>query len=1764
VKDEKKFRGWFIMRRIIMRRILFALLMIFILSQGVLADPEISSARISPTSPVAGENITGYCNGSGDAYFVDYNYEWLVDSVLNESGTLSTSEFILEDLGSLNEISFSYSGTLGTWVRYAVRNWVNGTFIRSADEPNWNVNTSYEFETGVLNGSFNYSTYTEPGAPNTLYFALYQYNFTSSSYVVIDTLAGTTGCQIVGTVISSEADFINNSKMRFKIDYNITDANPSGGSYGCGFGNVSCDGETFCKPNIAWVNFDYNGKIPNNYELDIGQKTDVSVGENWTLNCSAGDGSINSSWISDSILVGTLEVDIDSCSDLTVSSMTYYLNISLYNQSISSCMNITASDIVLDCQGNTIDGVFSLNDDGTDNKYAVHVADSNVVIRNCTFTEWQTGIFTQGNNTQIYDNIFSNMYGYLGVNATAAVDVGGNAIGVLAESSGNSIYNNDFSDFYAGTGGSGIGDNDNPGVSGGVAVAILLNNSNSNNIYGNVVDNLTGGTGGVGSYRGVGGTGGFAAGLYFLDSDLSNATDNNISYTIGGFGGGGGGISQGGTGGLGLGVHLDNSVNNNFVSNSFDNLFGGEGGTDTNYGVGANGTAAGFWFKSDSYDNIYTSLSGSSPNVSKLNLVDNNPILVFYNSAGLLISDIVFNNSVAPVFVGGGVDTGSDAGISAGVVLIDVTSSEVSNVTITGIIGMPGAASGGIGGDSAGVYLLNSSVNITDSLFSFIYAGIGGEGHNDFAGGTGGSATGVLIENSTGCFINGNDVSQLTAGTGGGGGYDGPGGVGGVATGLKLINSYQNIFSSNNFSDMHAGLRGRLGLGPSWKARGANGTTSGIWLDNESYNNVVTQFFGGVIDKTLANRIEGGEIIYVYLESDVSILDIDMYSVTSPMLIGGSKNFGSLPNGIGEDGGISTGVALINSTNVTVENVSIGGFYGMSGAPGGYGGTGASGEGGSSVGVYITGGSNNKVLNSVFYNLTGGLGGSSGQYNTGGGGGLTAGALVISSGNNFSDNIIYGLVGGDGGKSGYEMSPGTGGIAAGFRLEAEGNVFISNNMSSLFGGTGGEERVHATESPGTNGSATAFWLKNDSVRNVITDSSGINYVGGVPIIGLYDDAGWLIENLTMHSSIAPIFVGGGIGISELSGVAVGILLVNVTNSVINNVNISGFKGMPGASGSNGGDSFGIYAIDCVNNNVTANIFNLTGGDGGHGKGLSGDGYDGGDVHAVYYEGSSYMTLSNSRISSLFAGIAGAGTPTYGQVGDVYAVSLDNSENNTFYNNLLNASIYLNLISGNYTNVWNITLQEGSRVYSDGTHISGNYYTNSSGNGPSDNCTDSDYDGFCDSSFTVAVNNIDYMPMSDEYFVFTVGFISPILGQVYGISDPLIVEWTWDGGSVLWNLTWYNLTGGSGVIVTDYNASGNYTYGWNASSMPSGNYTINVATNPSENSSEFIIDNILLGVFDLPIIDNYYEGFTANWSVATNSIGSVVYDLDIYNGSAWNNVEIGTSNLSKLYDPDFEGIGAKFRMRARDQYVNTSYVESNEFNISLEIVGYSCLTVTPVEGSTVDFNVTFNVTVPQNASAITSTTANLTQGGNSYESTGCIYTDVTSKTRQYTCTIPFQYFYDPGAYNIYVEASTAGVTHSDTQATYCTYNELTAVVRDRDYVEFSSPIAGIDNVSVDVPVSIRNLGNSDITLAELTAYDVPGTVVPSQKLLAEYFRAGNSLLTSTQLEHNVAKNISFTINNGENATLDFYLWVSAPADLYPQPYLATTPWSLVLN
>jgi parallel beta-helix repeat protein len=98
----------------------------------------------------------------------------------------------------------------------------------------------------------------------------------------------------------------------------------------------------------------------------------------------------------------------------------------------------------------------------------------------------------------------------------------------------------------------------------------------------------------------------------------------------------------------------------------------------------------------------------------------------------------------------------------------------------------------------------------------------------------------------------------------------------------------------------------------------------------------------------------------------------------------------------------------------------------------------------------------------------------------------------------------------------------------------------------------------------------------------------------------------------------------------------------------------------------------------------------------------------------------------------------------------FGISIAGSAPNLIYNNLFNNTVNFYFSGTIYANYWNTTRQAGTRIYSFGNEIGGNYWTNPEGTGYSDTCTDADKDGFCDDPYVLATDNVDYLALSDEY------------------------------------------------------------------------------------------------------------------------------------------------------------------------------------------------------------------------------------------------------------------------------------------------------------------------------------------------------------------------------------------------------------------------------
>jgi len=95
------------------------------------------------------------------------------------------------------------------------------------------------------------------------------------------------------------------------------------------------------------------------------------------------------------------------------------------------------------------------------------------------------------------------------------------------------------------------------------------------------------------------------------------------------------------------------------------------------------------------------------------------------------------------------------------------------------------------------------------------------------------------------------------------------------------------------------------------------------------------------------------------------------------------------------------------------------------------------------------------------------------------------------------------------------------------------------------------------------------------------------------------------------------------------------------------------------------------------------------------------------------------------------------------------INLTDAQENEFFNNLMNCTVHAS-INPSLQNYWNTSKRFGTRIYSSGPYLGGNYWTNPSATGFSDICNDTDLDGFCDENYTIDPNNIDYLPYSNAF------------------------------------------------------------------------------------------------------------------------------------------------------------------------------------------------------------------------------------------------------------------------------------------------------------------------------------------------------------------------------------------------------------------------------
>jgi parallel beta-helix repeat protein len=164
------------------------------------------------------------------------------------------------------------------------------------------------------------------------------------------------------------------------------------------------------------------------------------------------------------------------------------------------------------------------------------------------------------------------------------------------------------------------------------------------------------------------------------------------------------------------------------------------------------------------------------------------------------------------------------------------------------------------------------------------------------------------------------------------------------------------------------------------------------------------------------------------------------------------------------------------------------------------------------------------------------------------------------------------------------------------------------------------------------------------------------------------------------------------------------------------------------------NTYGVYISNGNNNRIEGNIFIYN----SYGLRLLAEMND--NVYNNYFDNNTYGIYTTAGIGNVI---------NYNKIKSIQdGVYISYDENDWIYNNYFASPTNVEF-GTTYPNYWNTTRQVGTRIYSIGNEIGGNYWSSPDRNGYSDNCVDSDKDGFCDSPYVLATDNVDYLPYSDE-------------------------------------------------------------------------------------------------------------------------------------------------------------------------------------------------------------------------------------------------------------------------------------------------------------------------------------------------------------------------------------------------------------------------------
>jgi parallel beta-helix repeat protein len=364
-------------------------------------------------------------------------------------------------------------------------------------------------------------------------------------------------------------------------------------------------------------------------------------------------------------------------------------------------------------------------------------------------------------------------------------------------------------------------------------------------------------------------------------------------------------------------------------------------------------------------------------------------------------------------------------------------------------------------------------------------------------------------------------------------------------------------------------------------------------------------------------------------------------------------------------------------------------------------------------------------------------------------------------------------------------------------------------------------------------------------------------------------------------------------------------------------------------------------------------------------------------YGIYFYGSSNNTITNNDIVS----------------NTQYGIYIRIADNNVLYNNFFNnsANVYF---YGTSSNNWNTTKHAGTNIIG-GSYIGGNYWATPTGDGFSENCTDSDGDEICDSYYSLASDNIDYLPLFWEWTLPDIAFIYPTPQD--NANFP--------ASSVTFNVSVSDSKSAISACLLELNGA-NYSMeilgGGNsvtceyADSFSDGFYTYRVYANDSYNNMKasetrgFLIDTVAPTISLSHPIDNYNSSSQIiNFEFTTTDNIDLEISCTLYvDGTArWSNYSADFNTMLTLP----EGLHSWY-VNCTDRTNNTAQSEIRVLAVDLSPPLVEILS--PINSSyasnTIDLNVTaaepislwmYSLNGGENTSFTPNTTASVPNGRN---------------------------------------------------------------------------------------------------------------------------------------------------------------------------------------